>query len=50
MGRATSVKEKITFWDADSGCACRPGSIVCAYLRCGGKGETAIGRADDAKG
>ncbi len=50
MGRATSVKEKINFSGADSGCACRPGSMVCAYLRSGGKGATAICRVDGANG
>src|ERR1700751_4278331 len=45
MGRSTSVKEKITFSGAERSCACRPGSMVCAYFLSGGNGAIAICRA-----
>lgn len=45
MGLATSVKEKIILSARDRSCACRPGSMVWAYFRCGGNGATAICRA-----
>lgn len=45
MGLATSVKEKIILSVPDRSCAWRPGSMVCAYLRCGGSGAAAVCRA-----
>ena len=36
MGRATSVKENTSLSAGVKGCACCPGSIICAYLRAGG--------------